>query len=230
MLGAKKILIVEDDPDIAELIRFNLSLESFVPIVCHSAEDAYRVLESEDVALVLLDIMLPGMNGLEFCQKLRRNDQFRKLGIIMLTAKNQEEDLVRGLELGADDYISKPFSPQVLIARIKTLLRRSASEEAIANDRLKVHDIDIHLGRHEVYVDEQPIKLTQSEFLILEFLCRKPGWVFTRSQIVDAIRGENYAVTERAIDFQMVGLRKKMGDHAKLIETIRGVGYRMKEQ
>ena len=230
MLGAKKILIVEDDPDIAELIRFNLSLESYVPIVCHSAEDAYRVLETEPMDLILLDIMLPGMSGLEFCQKLRRNDKFREIALIMLTAKNQEEDLVRGLELGADDYIAKPFSPQVLVARIKSLLRRSTGEEVLANDRLKVHDIDIHLGRHEVRVGEEPVKLTQSEFLILEFLCRKPGWVFTRSQIVDAIRGENYAVTERAIDFQMVGLRKKMGDHAGLIETIRGVGYRMKEQ
>lgn len=226
-----KVLIVEDEPDIAELLRFNLSLEGYVPIVTHSAEDALKVLEQDVPALILLDLMLPGMSGLEFCQMIRRNEAWKKTGVVMLTAKNQEEDLVRGLELGADDYIGKPFSPQVLMARVGSVIRRVVDEIVPENPEiLKVHDIEIHLGRHEVSNASGPLQLTQSEFLILEFLCRKPGWVFTRSQIVDAIRGENYAVTERAIDFQMVGLRKKMGESANLIETIRGVGYRMKER
>lgn len=231
MAEAFKVLIIEDEPDIAELLRFNLSLEGYVPIVCHSAEDGMRVIEEQEVSLILLDLMLPGMSGLEFCQAVRRNSELKSTGIIMLTAKNQEEDLVRGLEMGADDYIGKPFSPQVLMARIGSVIRRVVGDmELVESDVLKVHDIEIHLGRHEIRTSAGLLTLTQSEFLILEFLCRKPGWVFTRSQIVDAIRGENYAVTERAVDFQMVGLRKKMGESANLIETIRGVGYRMKEK
>lgn len=230
MADAVKIMIVEDDPDIAELLRFNLSLEGYVPILCHSAEEGLRVLEQDIPSLILLDLMLPGISGLEFCQMIRRNEEWKSIGIVMLTAKNQEEDLVRGLEIGADDYIGKPFSPQVLLARIKSVLRRlKENTEEQNKDIIKVHDIEIHMGRHEVKNADGPINLTQSEFMILAFLCKKPGWVFTRSQIVDAIRGENYAVTERAIDFQMVGLRKKMGSSAGLIETIRGVGYRMKE-
>ena len=228
-MQGKKILIVEDDPDIAELIRFNLSLDSFVAIVCHSGEDALRIWSEETIDLILLDLMLPGMSGLEFCQSLRRQEKAYRTAILMLTAKNQEEDLVRGLEIGADDYLAKPFSPQVLMARIRSLLRRTAPLPETISDCIRIHDIEIHSGRHEVKIAGEPLRLTQSEFLILEFLCRKPGWVFTRGQIVDAIRGSNYAVTERAIDFQMVGLRKKMGARADYIETIRGVGYRFKE-
>lgn len=232
MAHNSKILIVEDDPDIAELLRFNLSLEDYVPIVCHSAEDGLRVMSEDVPRLILLDLMLPGMSGLEFCAEVRRRPEWKDVGIVMLTAKNQEEDLVRGLETGADDYLGKPFSPQILMARVSSVLRRCGGGEVTPQEKdiLKVHDIEIHLGRHEVKNANGTVNLTQSEFMILEFLCRKPGWVFTRAQIVDAIRGENYAVTERAIDFQMVGLRKKMGDSASFIETIRGVGYRVREQ
>lgn len=151
------------------------------------------------------------------------------LPIIMVSAKGEEDDIVKGLELGADDYITKPFSTAVLKARVEAVLRRGRPKEVPQADQLNVAGIDIHLGRVEVTVDGQKVDLTQSEFKILHFLVQRPGWVYTRSQIVDAIRGENYAVTDRTIDFQMVGLRKKLGAKGELIETVRGVGYRFKE-
>lgn len=228
-MSSKKILVVEDEPDISELIRFNLSLEGYLVESVFSAESAWDQLSSNSPDLILLDWMLPGMSGLEFCQKLRKHPNFQKIPIVMLTAKNQETDLVIGLEAGADDFVNKPFSPQVLLARISSVLRRSNQEPSKA-PLVEIHGIEIDSTKHEVRVKGEELKLTQSEFQILQFLCRKPGWVFTRNQIVDAIRGENYAVTERAIDFQMVGLRKKLGDLGSYIETIRGVGYRLKEQ
>ena len=147
----------------------------------------------------------------------------------MLTAKGEEADIVTGLELGADDYVTKPFSPRILIARVRAVLRRKTKEQPDDALPTKIHNITIHPGRREVLVDGNQVQLTFTEFGILQFLARRPGWVFTRFQIVDAIRGDDYPVTDRSVDVQIVGLRKKLGPSGKYIETVRGVGYRFKE-
>jgi two-component system alkaline phosphatase synthesis response regulator PhoP len=149
--------------------------------------------------------------------------------IVMLTARGEESDIVTGLELGAEDYITKPFSRKVLVARLRAVLRRKEEKAVDETTFLKIYDLVIHPGRHEVLVHGKAVPLTFSEFGILNFLARRPGWVFTRSQIVDAVKGDDYFVTDRAVDVQVVGLRKKLGSASKLIETVRGVGYRFKE-
>jgi len=177
--------------------------------------------------LIVLDIMLPKVNGFEVCRRIREADL--DMPIIMLTAKDREDDIVRGLKLGADDYVTKPFSPRVLVARVRAMARRKRGTPIDEDAPVSVHNVEIHPGRHEVHVDGEAVKLTSTEFKILHFLAKRPGWVFTRYQIVDGIRGPNYPVTERSIDVQVVALRKKLGASGKLIETVRGVGYRFKE-
>jgi two-component system phosphate regulon response regulator PhoB len=181
--------------------------------------------------LILLDLMLPGMDGLEVCRALKKQPATAHIPVIMLTARGEEADVVAGLELGADDYIPKPFSPRVLIARVRTVLRRREREAAPVDKSglLRIHELTIHPGRNEVLVDGEPVELTFTEFRVLHLLASRPGWVFTRNQIVDAVRGESYAVTERAVDVQIVGLRRKLGESGKYIETVRGVGYRFKD-
>jgi two-component system phosphate regulon response regulator PhoB len=178
--------------------------------------------------------MLPGVNGLEVCKALKNNPDTRDIFVLMLTAKGEESDVVVGLELGADDYVTKPFSPRVLMARIRALLRRREEDDEPAPDTraeriLKVHEMEVHPGRRETLVRGKPVDLTTTEFDLLHFLARRPGWVFTRQQILDAVRGHDAVVTDRAVDVQIVGLRKKLGRAGKYIETVRGVGYRFKE-
>lgn len=225
------VQIVEDDEDIAELVRINLIQEGYAARRAVTGEQALEMIKKEPPQLILLDLMLPGIDGLEVCRRIKKTEKLREIPIIFLTAKGEEQDIVQGLELGADDYVTKPFSPKVLTARVKTILRRSRgqAETQVSQDILRVHDFVIHPGRHEVLLQGKELKLTFSEFEILKFLAQRPGWVFTRTQIVDAIRGENYAVTLRSIDVQIVGLRKKLGSYGELIETVRGVGYRFKE-
>jgi two-component system phosphate regulon response regulator PhoB len=173
--------------------------------------------------------MLPAVDGLGVCKILKSNPQTQHIPIVMLTAKTEEADIVSGLELGADDYITKPFSPRVLLARIRAVLRRKAkSSEDDERSMIKVHELVIHPGRHEVLLRGSPIDLTFTEFRLLQFLARKPGWAFSRSQM-STLKGEDYPVTERSVDVQVAGLRKKMGDLGSYIETVRGVGYRFKE-
>jgi two-component system alkaline phosphatase synthesis response regulator PhoP len=179
--------------------------------------------------LIILDLMLPGIDGLELTRRLKNNPRTQNIFIVMLTAKGSEADIVTGLELGADDYITKPFSPRVLLARIKAVIRRSSDEKAEDNTVVQIHNLTIHPGRREVLVGEKPVILTYTEFQVLYYLVRRPGWVFTRSQIVDAVRGDDYPVTDRSVDVQIVGLRKKLGSAGHYIETVRGVGYRFKE-
>jgi len=227
----EKILVVDDEEDILELVRFNLSREGFKVISALTGEDALSLLQAEIPDLIVLDLMLPGIDGLEVARRLKSVDEFRRIPIVMLTAKGEEADIVTGLELGADDYITKPFSPRILVARIKAVLRRKGKEkEPVSEDTiLRIHEIVIHPGRHEVLVNEMPVRMTFTEFSILNFLVRRPGWVFTRKQILDAVRGDGYFVTERSVDVQIVGLRKKLSTAGKYIETVRGVGYRFKE-
>lgn len=225
-----KICVIEDEEDIARLIQYNLSLEGFEVNCSLTGEAGLESVKNDPPELIILDLMLPGLDGLTVCERLKAREATRNIPIIMVTAKGEEADMVRGLELGADDYVTKPFSPKVLTARVKAVLRRSSEFVPLKeNEVIKIHELMVHPGRHEVCVKEEKIDLTNSEFKILQFLAGRPGWVFTRSQIVDAIRGENYAVTDRSIDFQIVGLRKKLGIASDYIETVRGVGYRFKE-
>ena len=225
----KKVLVVDDEEDILELLKFNLTKEGYVVSCTVSGEEALKMVQSGSPDLIVLDLMLPGMDGLEVTRRLKTEPHTNKIPIIMLSAKGEEGDIVTGLELGAEDYVTKPFSPRVLIARIRVVLRREDRESLDEDALIRIHNLVIHPGRHEVLVDEKHVHLTFTEFGILNYLSRRPGWVFTRSQIVDAVRGDDYFVTDRSVDVQIVGLRKKLGSAGKYVETVRGVGYRFKE-
>jgi two-component system phosphate regulon response regulator PhoB len=224
-----KVLVVEDDEDILELVRYNLAKEGYQVTCAGSGEEALDRVRSKRPDLVVLDLMLPGIDGLEVCKLLKKDPKTEHVPVVMLTAKGEEADVVAGLELGADDYVTKPFSPRVLIARIRAVLRRKAKEPTDKTAVVSVHDLVIHPGRREVLFKGDPIELTFTEFGILHALARRPGWVFTRYQLVDSVRGETYAVTERSVDVHIASLRQKLGSAAEYIETVRGVGYRFKE-
>ena len=228
-MAKEHIWVVEDEGDILELLRYNLAKEGFRVTGVIEGEEAVRAARSTPPDLILLDLMLPGMDGLTVCRELKMDAKTREVPIIILTAKGEEADIVAGLELGADDYVVKPFSPRVLLARLRAVLRRRRAEPAPASDSLQLHDLTLHPGRHEVLVQGRPVDLTATEFRLLHFLARRPGWVFTRAQIVQGVQGEDYSVSDRAVDVQIVGLRKKLGPAGKYIETVRGVGYRLKE-
>lgn len=233
------ILVVEDEEDILELVRFNLEKEGFRVETAPSGEECLKKLDPPPDLLVL-DLMLPGLNGLEVCRLLRQRPETKTLPIIMITARGEEADVITGLDTGADDYLPKPFSPRILLARIKALLRRGDERlkamEAGANDKssngdktLSLHGISINPGKREVKVNGKVVQLTYSEFNILHILAGRPGWVFSRQQIVDMAKGQDYHVTERAVDVQIVSLRKKLNPLGKVIQTVRGVGYRLQE-
>lgn len=225
----KEILVVDDEKDILELVAFNLSREGYTVRRALSGEEALESVRKKIPHLIVLDLMLPGMDGLEATKRLKRDPSTENIPIIMLTAKGEEADVVAGLELGADDYVTKPFSPRVLAARVKTVLRRQTGGTSPEIEApLKIGEMEIHPGRHEVLVKGRTISLTFTEFAILKCLAQRPGWVFTRYQIVDAVHGEEYNVTERSVDVQIAGLRKKLGPYGKYLETVRGVGYRFK--
>ncbi len=228
-MAKEKILVVDDEEDILELLKFNLSREGYQVSCAASGEEALSQVRSKTPDLMVLDLMLPGIDGLEVAKSLKQDPETKNIPIVMLTAKGEEADIVTGLELGADDYITKPFSPRILVARVRAVLRRKTKEPPDETSVLRVHDLEIHPGRHEVLVNGKPIPLTFTEFGILGYLVRRPGWVFTRSQIVDAVRGDDYFVTDRSVDVQIVGLRKKLGPAGRYIETVRGIGYRLKE-
>ncbi len=229
-MNKETILVVDDEEDILELVRYNLSRDGYAVRCAASGEEALNIVDKEEIDLLVLDLMLPGMDGLELTRRLKHASRTRDLPIVMLTAKGEEADIVAGLELGADDYITKPFSPRVVVARVRSVLRRRVQPPAQTDDVLQVHELEIHHGRRSVTVGGVPLDLTYTEFQVLAFLARRPGWVFTRSQIVDAVRGDDYPVTDRSVDVQIVGLRKKMGPAGHYIETVRGVGYRFREK
>lgn len=228
-MSKEQILIIEDEEDILALIHYNLSREGYRVSAATSGEEGLRLARSERPDLLVLDLMLPGMDGLAVCRALKQNAETAEIAVVMLTAKGEEADVVAGLELGADDYVTKPFSPKVLAARIAAVLRRRGKPAESEEQVLEHAGLSIHPGRNEVLVDGVAVELTFTEFRVLQFLASRPGWVFTRYQIVNAVRGDDYSVTERAVDVQIVGLRKKLGSAGKLIETVRGVGYRFKD-
>lgn len=228
-MAKEKILVVEDEEDILELLRYNLVREGYQVTGSLSGEDALRKARSEAYHLILLDLMLPGIDGLEVAKRLKADTKTKNIPIMILTAKGEEADIVTGLELGADDYVTKPFSPRVLVARVRAALRRQARDLDDNIDVVRIRQLEIHPGRRSVLAEGSPVDLTFTEFQVLYILARRPGWVFTRSQIVDAVRGDDYPVTDRSVDVQIVGLRKKLGPYGKYIETVRGVGYRFRE-
>lgn len=223
-----KILIIEDEKDIIELVEYNLEREGYHVSAAKSGEEALNLLKTEKPDLVILDLMLPGMDGLEICRIIKQDPKGMNLPIIMLTAKSEEADVVVGLQMGADDYVTKPFSPKVLLARVKALLRR-ISEKGRTDEVRTIGDLRIDMPKHKVTFKGKAIDLTTIEFNILEFLSRYPGRVFSRDQIMDKVWNEGKFIIDRAVDVHIRGLRKKMNDAADLIETVRGVGYRFKD-
>jgi two-component system phosphate regulon response regulator PhoB len=228
-MAKEKILVVDDEEDILELVRYNLNKEGYKIVCAASGEESLKKARADTFNLIILDLMLPGIDGLEVTRRLKDEQKTRNIPIIMLTAKGEEPDIVTGLELGADDYITKPFSPRILIARVRAVLRRKSSETLDNHAVVNLYELEIHPGRRSVSADGRQVDLTFTEFQVLYILARRPGWVFTRSQIVDAVRGGDYPVTDRSVDVQIVGLRKKLGPYGRYIETVRGVGYRFAE-
>jgi len=223
------ILVVDDEEDLLELVRYTLSKEGHTISCAGTGEDALKQARKQPPDLIVLDLMLPGIDGMEVCRRLKGDSKTRDIPIIMLTAKSEETDVISGLDRGADDYITKPFSPRVLAARVKSLLRRKEAEiRSQLETTIEVRELVIHPGRHEVKIEGEPVELTYTEFALLQFLAKRPGWAYTRTQIVDAVKGEDYPVTERSVDVQVAGLRKKLGAFGCNIETVRGVGYRFR--
>ena len=228
-MAHEHVLVVDDESDILELIRYNLQKEGYRVTTVKTGEEGLQLIRELKPDVVVLDLMLPGLDGLSVCNRLKREESTRRIPVLMLTAKAEDTDIVTGLELGADDYVTKPFSPKVLTARLRAVLRRTAESDALLKENsITVHGITIDSSRHEVSYGGEDIPLSPTEFAILEHLARSPGWVFSRERIIDAVRGKEYPVTERSVDVQILGLRKKLGEVGEVIETVRGVGYRMK--
>ncbi len=225
----KHLLVVEDEEDIQELVRYNLERDGYAVTTVASGEDALEKAAATPPDLILLDLMLPGLNGLDVCRALRAEQSTKKIPIIMLTARSEESDIVAGLELGADDYVTKPFSPRILLARVRAVLRRRASGPTENDSPIALGGILIDPVRHEVKVENEQVQLSSTEFRILQILLSAPGRVYTRDQIIDAVHGADYAVTDRSVDVQVVGLRRKLGESGRLIETVRNVGYKFKD-
>lgn len=225
----KRILIVEDEEDIIELMSYTLRQDGYEIDYVKTGEEAIKAVVQKQPDLVLLDLMLPGLDGGTICKHIRQDAQLCKIPVMMVTAKSEDSDIVQGLEVGADDYLVKPFSPRVLRARVKALLRRDQDDDITQSNKvLSFKGIVLDAGKHEVIVEGEPVYLTHSEFLALTMLMSNPGWVFSRYQLISAIHGDEHVVTDRTVDVMVVSLRKKLGKAASLVETVRGVGYRLK--
>ena len=221
------VLIIEDDTQIQELLSFALSKEGWKLIMAKTGEQGVEKLKKTAANCILLDIMLPGMDGLAVLKKIKENKQHRNIPVIMTTAKGEEADIVTGLELGADDYVVKPYSPKVLVARIRAALRR---QEEPGGD-VKVWQqgkLRLDVARHLAFYGDAPLDLHATEFALLQHFLSHPDMVFSRNQIIAAIHGPDYPVTDRSVDVQILGLRKKLGEAGDMIETIRGIGYRLR--
>jgi two-component system alkaline phosphatase synthesis response regulator PhoP len=228
-----EVLIVEDEIEIAELIEFHAERAGMRPRKVHNGKLALDVVRREKPDLIILDLMLPDVDGLEVCRRLKQDETTRGIPIVMVTAKGEEADVVAGIELGAHDYVTKPFSPRVLMARLRNILRREApiDEPSPKSDRmtLMANRLVIDLDRHETLVDGKKIDLTLTEFGILHYLAGRPGFVRTRDQIIASVHGKNTVLSSRTVDVHITALRRKLGDLADCVETVRGVGYRFSE-
>jgi len=223
------ILLVDDEEDILELLKYNLFRECYQVLAVTTGEEAVKAVHQSPPDLIILDLMLPGMDGLEVCKNLKNAAETNPIPIIMLTAKGEDSDIIIGLELGADDYIIKPFSPKILLARVKAVLRRKKESSQEHLSIIKQGELVIYPDRREVFIGELKIELTATEFAVLQLLAAKPGRVFSRSQIVHIARGEDYPVTDRSVDVHIVSLRKKLDKYGAFIQTVRGVGYKFKD-
>ena len=224
------VLVVDDEEDILNLVEYNLLKNHYQVSCVATGEEAMQFVSKSKPDIIVLDLMLPEIDGLEVCRRLKQNEQYKEIPIIMLTAKGEERDVIKGLELGADDYITKPFSPKILIARLNAVLRRTqAIERDNPEEIVKIYELELHPGRFQALIQDKPVELTLTEFRIIHLLAKRPGWVFTRNQIIDSVQGSDYPVTDRSVDVQIFGLRKKIGECGNYIETVRGVGYRFKE-
>jgi two-component system phosphate regulon response regulator PhoB len=222
------ILVVDDELELQELVRYNLVKAGYRVTCVGCGEEALAQVHTQPPDLLILDLLLPGIDGLDVCKMLKRDPHTIAIPIIMLTARSEEADIVTGLELGADDYLTKPFSLRVLLARVKAALRRSTGMPEAETMVIAYEDVRIHPGHRDVRVGTRPIQLTPTEFNILHMLAQRPGWVFTRYQIVDRARGNDAGVTERSVDVHITALRRKLGHAGAAIETIRGIGYRLR--
>jgi len=230
-MSKKKILIIEDDADIRNLIRLNLTREGYDVASAEDGEDGLRLARKDQFDLMILDLMLPNMNGLDVCRAVRADEKLRGTGILIVTAKDDEADIVTGLELGADDYLVKPFNVRVLTARVRAVLRRQSGLPAHEDDKpIVAGPLKIDVRRHEVLVNGKKVDLTLAEFRILENLAKQTGRVLTRNQLLDIALGQDHFVLDRTIDVHVSALRRKLGDAADCLETVRGVGYRLKEK
>ena len=221
------ILIIEDDRDIQELLSVSLKREGWHLLQAATGEQGLELLKKEKVSCILLDIMLPGTDGLKILKKIKESEQWRNVPVIITTARGEEADIVTGLELGADDYVVKPYSPKVLAARVRAALRRQ-EDEGKEKTAWQQGKLCLDSRRHEAFYDERQLDLCATEFALLRYFISHPDMVFSRNQLIGAVHGPGYPVTDRSIDVQILGLRKKLGDAGNMIETIRGVGYRFR--
>lgn len=229
------VLIVEDEEDIASILEINLVSDGFKVSVLHDGASVVEWVSTHQPDIILLDVMIPYKDGFQVCKEIKDSEQTRHIPIIFLTAKTLEHNVIKGLDLGADDYIAKPFSISVVITRIRAVLRRtlpvpaSSSTDGLSGKIIRAGGIVLDEAKMVVRTDAGPIDMGATEFALLAFLMRKPGWVFKRSQLMDACKGDDAFVTDRSIDVLMVAIRKKLGAKAHLIQTVRGVGYKFKE-
>lgn len=231
-MAKKKILVVEDDRDISELITYSLEREGYEIACLYDGSQVLDFVLKRKPELIILDLMLPEVDGIEICRALKSDAATKSIPVIMLTAKSEEADVIVGLQMGADDYIPKPFSPKVLAARIKAIIRRMADMQlsSITSEDLRIFgDFKIDLLKHKISYKSHEVKLTSIEFDIVEFLSRSPGRVWSREQILDNVWKEGKFIIDRAVDVHVRGLRKKLGKAQDYIETVRGVGYRFKD-
>jgi DNA-binding response OmpR family regulator len=231
-MNSERILLIEDDADISELVQYNLEREGFKVYTSADGEAGFNLARQVRPDLIILDLMLPSLDGLSVCRRLRTDGLTKDTRIVMLTAKGEESDVVVGLEMGADDYVTKPFSPRELVARIRAVLRRPLPEnrgESVHEDRLSAGPVTIDAGRHEAFCHGQSLALTLAEYRLLATLISRPGIVFTREQLIEKITGGETYVIDRNVDVHIRSIRKKLGDDADFILTVRGVGYKCRD-
>ncbi len=224
----QKIIVVEDEPDLVDVVTYNLKREGYLVLAAQRGDEGLNLIRSERPDLVLLDLMLPGMDGLSICRQMKSDSSLSEIPIIIASAKGEESDVVIGLEMGADDYLAKPFSPRELLARIKAVLRRGAPRDVI-RERLVIRGLVIDSGKHEVRIEDEIISLTSTEFKLLHHLAASRGRAFSREQLLNKVVGMGVVVVDRNIDVHIRAVRKKLGNHSNMIQTIRGVGYRFVE-